>query len=70
MKRIKTPFTQQVPIIANGCFQTGACTYHSVGGMGNTQADEGGGNLRGKKTGRPSVHSIRTDLSNIILVLI
>jgi len=26
LKRIKTPFTQQVPIIANGCFQKGACT--------------------------------------------
>ena len=58
------PSTQQVPLMANGCFQIGACTGTvavSVQGTAREliRADMSGGNPGGKTTGEPAVTGIQ-----------
>jgi len=50
MNRQNFPMAQQVPILARGCFQTGACTVASVSGKAMYGQD--GGKRRRQPLGR------------------
>jgi len=64
-----SPIAQQVPILANGCFQTGACTVASGQSWAKCRqvndGKNGSGTPRDIDSRGQTVHSIIPDLSSL-----